>query len=92
MWIDKSIWCNEQSPFILTLDCDMYTNYTQALREAMCFFMDHKTGHQFAFVQFPQRFHGITKNDLYANDLSKFYEHNPRRREYPLTEQLSTPL
>ena len=62
------------APFILTLDCDMYTNNSEALRQAMCFFMDPKTGHQFAFVQFPQHFHGKTKNDLYANDLSRFYE------------------
>ncbi|XP_059064066.1 cellulose synthase-like protein E6 isoform X1 [Cryptomeria japonica] len=55
------------APFILTLDCDMYANNCDALREAMCFFMDSPTGHQFAYVQFPQRFHGITKNDLYAH-------------------------
>ncbi|KAH9290261.1 hypothetical protein KI387_034378, partial [Taxus chinensis] len=57
------------APFILTLDCDMYANNCEALREAMCFFMDPRTGHQFGYVQFPQRFHGITKNDLYANHL-----------------------
>ncbi|KAH9290263.1 hypothetical protein KI387_034380 [Taxus chinensis] len=57
------------APFILTLDCDMYANNCEALREAMCFFMDPQTGHQVGFVQFPQRFHGITKNDLYGNHL-----------------------
>ncbi|XP_059064610.1 cellulose synthase-like protein E6 [Cryptomeria japonica] len=62
------------APFILTLDCDMYANNCEALREAMCFFMDPRTGHQFAYVQFPQRFHGITKNDLYANHLRKFLD------------------
>ncbi|GLJ58028.1 hypothetical protein SUGI_1501530 [Cryptomeria japonica] len=61
------------APFILTLDCDMYVNNCEALREAMCFFMDSQTGHQFAYVQFPQRFHGITKNDLYASRLSRYY-------------------
>jgi cellulose synthase/poly-beta-1,6-N-acetylglucosamine synthase-like glycosyltransferase len=60
------------APFILTLDCDMYTNNSEALRQAMCFFLDPKTGHQFAFVQFPQGFNGITKNDLYANDHLRF--------------------
>ncbi|XP_057836478.2 cellulose synthase-like protein E6 [Cryptomeria japonica] len=62
------------APFILTLDCDMYANNCEALREAMCFFMDSRTGHQFAYVQFPQRFHGITKNDLYANNLRKYMD------------------
>jgi cellulose synthase/poly-beta-1,6-N-acetylglucosamine synthase-like glycosyltransferase len=55
------------APFILTLDCDMYANNSEALRQAMCFFMDPKTGQQFAYVQFPQCFHGITKNDIYSN-------------------------
>eukprot|EP01018_Ginkgo_biloba_P022409 Gb_25252 [translate_table: standard] len=65
------------APFILTLDCDMYANNTQALRQAMCFFLDPISGHQFAYVQFPQTFHGITKNDLYANDLKRIYQvHN----------------
>ena len=55
------------APFILTLDCDMYTNNSEALHQAMCFYMDPKTGQVFAFAQFPQSFHGLTKNDLYAN-------------------------
>ncbi|XP_057836475.2 cellulose synthase-like protein E6 isoform X2 [Cryptomeria japonica] len=62
------------APFILTLDCDMYANNCETLREAMCFFMDSRTGHQFAYVQFPQRFHAITKNDLYANYLRKYMD------------------
>uniref|UniRef100_A0A0D6QSW0 Glycosyltransferase 2-like domain-containing protein n=1 Tax=Araucaria cunninghamii TaxID=56994 RepID=A0A0D6QSW0_ARACU len=62
------------SPFMLTLDCDMYANNCEALREAMCFFMDPKSGHQFGYVQFPQRFHGITKNDLYANSLKSIFD------------------
>ncbi|XP_057836469.1 cellulose synthase-like protein E6 isoform X1 [Cryptomeria japonica] len=62
------------APFILTLDCDMYANNCEALREAMCFFMESGTGHEFAYVQFPQRFHGITKNDLYANYLRNIFE------------------
>ncbi|KAH9290250.1 hypothetical protein KI387_034367 [Taxus chinensis] len=62
------------APYILTLDCDMYANNCKALREAMCFFMDPQTGHQFGYVQFPQRFHGITINDLYAGHLKKAYD------------------
>ncbi|GLJ35518.1 hypothetical protein SUGI_0714190 [Cryptomeria japonica] len=62
------------APFILTLDCDMYANNCKALREAMCFLMDPQTGHQFGYVQFPQRFHGITKYDLYANHLKRIFD------------------
>eukprot|EP00253_Pinus_taeda_P017146 PITA_17146 len=62
------------APFILTLDCDMYTNNSEALRQAMCFFMDPKTGHQFAYVQFPQNFCGITKNDLYGSNHRRAFD------------------
>jgi hypothetical protein len=40
----------------------------------MCFFMDPKTGHQFAFVQFPQNFHGITNNDLYSSNHRRAFD------------------
>lgn len=53
--------------FILNLDCDMYANNPDAIREALCFFMDDKRGHEIAFVQYPQRFRNITKNDIYAS-------------------------
>ncbi|KAG2242793.1 hypothetical protein Bca52824_095366 [Brassica carinata] len=54
-------------PFILNLDCDHYINNSKALREAMCFLMDPNLGKQVCYVQFPQRFDGIDKNDRYAN-------------------------
>eukprot|EP01018_Ginkgo_biloba_P003000 Gb_14756 [translate_table: standard] len=62
------------APFILTLDCDMYVNNSQAIREAMCFLVDPDSGHQFGYVQFPQCFKGLTKNDLYANGLNRINE------------------
>ncbi|KAM7278155.1 hypothetical protein ACFE04_005289 [Oxalis oulophora] len=52
---------------ILGLDCDMYANSPHVIREALCFFMDEEKGHQIAYVQHPQNFNNITKNDLYAN-------------------------
>ncbi|KAI9186623.1 hypothetical protein LWI28_019163 [Acer negundo] len=55
---------------ILKLDCDMYSNNADAIREALCFFMDEKRGHEFAFVQHPHWFYNITKNDLYS-----YYNH-----------------
>lgn len=54
-------------PVILNLDCDMYANDGDAIREALCFFMDEKRGHEIAFVQHPQRFDNILQHDLYAN-------------------------
>ncbi|XP_050218557.1 cellulose synthase-like protein E1 isoform X2 [Mercurialis annua] len=51
---------------ILNLDCDMYSNNSLSVQEALCFFMDEENGHDIAFVQFPQSFDNITKNDLYG--------------------------
>ena len=56
-------------PIILTLDCDMYSNSTQSLRDALCFFMDEEKGYEIAFVQFPQSFENVTRNDIYGSSL-----------------------
>ncbi|KAL6200636.1 hypothetical protein ACLB2K_030417 [Fragaria x ananassa] len=53
--------------FILNLDCDMYANNTDAIRDALCFFLDGKTGHETAYVQHPQNYNNLTKNDIYGN-------------------------
>lgn len=53
-------------PLILNLDCDMYANDADTVREAVCFFMDERKGHEISFVQFPQNFENITKNDIYG--------------------------
>ncbi|XP_031478905.1 cellulose synthase-like protein E6 isoform X2 [Nymphaea colorata] len=62
------------APIILNVDCDMYSNDSQSVRDALCFFMDEKTGSRTAFVQFPQRFDNITKNDIYDASLLLFTE------------------
>ncbi|KAG5516231.1 hypothetical protein RHGRI_037060 [Rhododendron griersonianum] len=54
---------------ILTVDCDMYSNNSESLRDVMCFLMDEEKGQKIAFVQFPQNFDNITKNDVYSNSL-----------------------
>ncbi|KAL6543080.1 hypothetical protein OROHE_010600 [Orobanche hederae] len=55
------------APIILNLDCDMYSNDPDAINDALCFFLDEKKGKQISYVQYPQRFSNITKNDVYAN-------------------------
>ncbi|KAH0881160.1 hypothetical protein HID58_068554 [Brassica napus] len=65
-------------PFLLNLDCDHYINNSKALREAMCFLMDLDLGKQVCYVQFPQRFDGIDKNDRYANRNTVFFDINLR--------------
>ena len=38
--------------------------------EAMCFHLDRRgTPDSLAFVQFPQMFHNLSRNDIYTNDL-----------------------
>ncbi|XP_021287709.1 cellulose synthase-like protein E1 isoform X2 [Herrania umbratica] len=54
---------------ILNVDCDMYSNNSHAVLDALCFFLDEEKGHEIAFVQFPQIFENITKNDIYGNSL-----------------------
>ncbi|KAL3352503.1 hypothetical protein AABB24_020479, partial [Solanum stoloniferum] len=55
------------APIILNLDCDMYSNDPDAIRESLCFFMDEKQGYKVAYVQYPQRYNNATKNDIYGN-------------------------
>ncbi|XP_038974145.1 cellulose synthase-like protein E6 isoform X2 [Phoenix dactylifera] len=54
------------SPIILNLDCDMYSNNSESIRHALCFFLDEEKGQDIGFVQYPQLFDNVTKNDLYG--------------------------
>uniref|UniRef100_A0A453ANE9 cellulose synthase (UDP-forming) n=1 Tax=Aegilops tauschii subsp. strangulata TaxID=200361 RepID=A0A453ANE9_AEGTS len=64
--------------YMLNLDCDHYINNSKAVREAMCFLMDPNLGPQVCYVQFPQRFDGIDRNDRYANRNTVFFDINLR--------------
>ncbi|PSR85408.1 Cellulose synthase-like protein [Actinidia chinensis var. chinensis] len=55
------------APIILNLDCDMYSNHSDAIQEAVCFFVDEERGHKISYVQYPQCFDNITTNDIYSN-------------------------
>ncbi|OMO95549.1 Cellulose synthase [Corchorus olitorius] len=57
------------SPYILMLDCDMYCNDPTSARQAMCFHFDPQMSPSLAFVQFPQTFHDISKNDIYDSEV-----------------------
>ncbi|MFS8010222.1 putative cellulose synthase (UDP-forming) [Helianthus anomalus] len=61
-------------PFMLNLDCDQYVNNSKAVREAMCFLMDPQLGKKLCYVQFPQRFNGINRNDRYVNRNVVFFD------------------
>ncbi|KAK6940041.1 Cellulose synthase [Dillenia turbinata] len=64
------------APYLLNVDCDHYINNSKALREAMCFMMDPTSGKKVCYVQFPQRFDGIDKNDRYSNRNVVFFDIN----------------
>lgn len=73
------------APFMLNLDCDHYINNSKAVREAMCFLMDPQTGKKVCYVQFPQRFDGIDRNDRYANRNTVFFDvSSARNSTFPL--------
>ncbi|CAN6933423.1 unnamed protein product [Brassica oleracea] len=52
---------------ILNLDCDMYANNSKSALEALCILLDEKEGKEIAFVQFPQFYDNLTRNDLYGS-------------------------
>ncbi|MCL7034145.1 hypothetical protein MKW94_000957 [Papaver nudicaule] len=54
---------------ILNVDCDMYSNDSDSIRDALCVFMDEEKGHEIAYVQYPQMFHNIRTHDIYSNSL-----------------------
>jgi len=53
------------APYMLNVDCDMYANEPDVVRQAMCVFLQNsKNSNHCAFVQFPQNFY-----DSYTNEL-----------------------
>jgi len=62
------------SPIIMNVDCDMYSNNSDLIRDAMCFFLDEEMGHKIAFVQYPQNYNNMTKNNIYGNSLNVINE------------------
>ncbi|PHU12914.1 Cellulose synthase-like protein E1 [Capsicum chinense] len=54
-------------PVILNVDCDMYSNNSYSIQDALCFFMDEEKSHEIAFVQFPQSFENTTTNEIYGS-------------------------
>ncbi|KAI4380073.1 hypothetical protein MLD38_006301 [Melastoma candidum] len=57
------------APIILNVDCDMYSNNSGTLREALCFFLDEENGRRIAYVQCPQVYENVTRNEIYASSL-----------------------
>ncbi|KAL0546955.1 hypothetical protein IC582_016874 [Cucumis melo] len=65
------------APLILTSDCDVYSNDPQTPNRVLCYFLDSKLARNLSYIQFPQLFHGVNKNDIYASDFKRLYIFNP---------------
>ncbi|XP_057959552.1 cellulose synthase-like protein G3 [Malania oleifera] len=61
------------APYILVLDCDMYSNDPTSARQAMCFHLDPKMSPSLAFVQFPQAFHNVSENDIHGGSIRNVF-------------------
>ncbi|XP_024028555.1 cellulose synthase-like protein G3 [Morus notabilis] len=66
------------SPIILTLDCDTYSNDPKTLQRVLCYFSDTKVESKVGYIQFPQKFHGINKNDIYGCEIKRLFVINPQ--------------
>lgn len=62
------------SPYLLVLDCDMYSNDPTSAKQAMCFHLDNKISPKLAFVQFPQKFHNISDHDIYDSEIRQAFQ------------------
>ncbi|KAL6010698.1 hypothetical protein ACLOJK_001136 [Asimina triloba] len=56
------------APFMLNMDCDMFVRNPEIVLHAMCLHLGAERGKEFAFVQFPQLFHGSLKDDPFGNE------------------------
>ena len=65
------------APMILTLDCDMYSNDPQTPIRVLCYLTDPKIRSTLGYIQFPQKFHGLNENDIYACEYKYMYIVNP---------------
>lgn len=66
------------APVILTLDCDMHSNDPTSARRALCYLVDpSREASKVAYVQFPQLFPGLNKDDIYGSELKRMFQINP---------------
>ncbi|KAB1215438.1 Cellulose synthase-like protein G3 [Morella rubra] len=66
------------APIILTLDCDMCSNDPITPLRVLCYLFDPQIrSKQLGYIQFPQHFHGINKNDTYAGEFKRLFQINP---------------
>jgi Cellulose synthase len=55
----------------------MYSTDPTSPQRALCYFLDPVASDKLAYVQFPQRFQGLNKSDIYGGELKHLYKINP---------------
>ncbi|KAL6501782.1 hypothetical protein OROGR_026915 [Orobanche gracilis] len=65
------------SPIVLTLDCDMYSNDPLTAQRVLCYLPDKSSRPNCGFVQFPQCYHGLNRADIYASEHKRLFRVNP---------------
>ncbi|KAL6844812.1 hypothetical protein ACP4OV_025471 [Aristida adscensionis] len=48
----------------------MYSNNSDSIRDALCFFLDEAMGHKIGFLQYPQNYNNLITNNIYGNSLN----------------------
>ncbi|KAL9991764.1 putative cellulose synthase (UDP-forming) [Helianthus debilis subsp. tardiflorus] len=61
------------APIVLTQDCDMYSNDPQTLKRVLCYISDPLAQPRLGYVQFPQRYHGVNKDDTYGGEVLRLF-------------------
>ncbi|XP_058091251.1 cellulose synthase-like protein H1 isoform X2 [Magnolia sinica] len=76
------------APFILNVDCDMFANNPHIVLHAMCLLLGFEKERESGFVQSPQLFHGVLKDDPFGNQgllvLQKIISHGIAGIQGPL--------
>ncbi|XP_059643464.1 cellulose synthase-like protein G3 isoform X2 [Cornus florida] len=65
------------APIILNLDCDMYSNDPLTPHRVLCYFCDPAIRTTLGYMQFPQRFRGLNKADIYACEYKRAMHISP---------------
>ena len=61
------------APYMLNVDCDMYVNEADVVRQAMCIFLQKSMdSNHCAFVQYPQDFYDSNVGELTVLQLVRF--------------------
>lgn len=61
------------APLLLTLDCDMFSNDPKTAHKALCFLTDRSFRPNLGYIQFPQRYHGLNRADIYASEFKGLF-------------------